>query len=103
MPALHALGELGRIAGEHELDAFAPSLMPPAIVAVAEARQNRAVDDDVRHGIGENWLEPAADLDAHFALIGSDDQEDAVILLLGADAPMAAKLIAEILDGEALQ
>ena len=73
------------------------------IVAVAEARQDGAVDDDVRHGIGEHRLEPAADLDAHFALIGRDDQEDAVVLLLGADAPMAAKLIAEILDGEALQ
>ena len=48
-------------------------------------------------------LKPAADLDAHLALVRRDDEEDAVVLLLGADAPMAAELIAEILDGKALE
>ena len=53
--------------------------------------------------VGEDRLEPAADLDADLALVRRDDQEHAVVLLLGADAPMAAELIAEILDGVALQ
>ena len=48
-------------------------------------------------------FKPAADLDADFALVGRDDQDDAIVQLLGADAPMAAELIAEILDGVALQ
>ena len=57
----------------------------------------------VRHGVGEDRLEPAADLDADLALVGRDDEEDTVVLLLSADAPMASKLIAKVLDGEALQ
>ena len=43
-------------------------------------------------------LKPAADLDAHLALVRRDDEQDAVVHLLGADAPMAAELVAVVLD-----
>ena len=72
-------------------------------VAGAEARQDPVLDDDLRQRVGEDRLEPVADLDADLALVGRDDEEDAVIELGGADAPMAAELIAEILDRIALQ
>ena len=100
---LDALGKLGSVAGEHELDVLHALLDAAGVIAGAEARQHGAVDDDVGHGVGEDRLEPAADLDAHLALVRRDDEEDAVVLLLGADAPMAAELIAVILDGVALQ
>jgi hypothetical protein len=75
--------------------------MPPE-VALAEARQDRILDD-LGQSIGQHAFEAAADLDPDLALAGRDNQDHAIVQLLGANAPMTAELIAEILDGVALQ
>ena len=100
---LGALLDLGGIAGEHQNDVAHAILDAAGKVALAEARQDRVLDDDLGQSIGEDALETAADLDPDLALVGRDDQDHAIVQLLGADAPMAAELIAEILDGVALQ
>ena len=53
--------------------------------------------------VGELALEPVADLDAHLVLGRRHDQQRAGVLVLLADAPVAAELIAVILDRIALQ
>ena len=53
--------------------------------------------------IGERAFEPVADLDAHLAFVRRHDQQHAVVLVLLADLPLAAELIAVILDRGALQ
>ena len=80
-----------------------PARMPAAKSPRAELRQDRVLDDELRHGVGHDRLEPAADLDAHLALVRRDDEQDAVVLALLADAPLAAELIAVVLDRVALQ
>ena len=57
----------------------------------------------LRHRVGQLRLEAAADLDAHLAVVGRDDQQNAVVLAGLADLPVAAELIAEVLDRLALQ
>ena len=98
VPGLRPLLELGRIAGQCERDVVHAVLDAAGVVAGAEARQDRGLDDDLRQRVGQDRLEAAADLDAHLPLVGRDDEQDAIVLLLGADAPMAPELIAEILD-----
>src|SRR3990170_7308406 len=100
---LAALLHLGGIAGEHENDVADPVLDAAAKVAFAKTRQDSVFDDDLGQRIGEGALEPAADLAPHFALIRRDDKDDAIVESLGADAPVTPELIAEILDGVALQ
>src|SRR5262245_8888891 len=72
-------------------------------VASSEAGQDRVGDDDLRQRVGERGLKPTSHFDAHFAFVRCDDEEHAVIELLRANAPVAAELIAIILDGIALQ
>ena len=76
---LGALLDLGGIAGQHESDVAHAVLDAAGEVALAEARQDRILDDDLGQRIGERALEPAADLDADLALIGRDDEEDAIV------------------------
>ena len=75
-----------------------PRLMPPAKVVGAEARQDRVLDDEAANGVGERAFEAVADLDTHLALVRRHDQQHAVVLVLLADAPLAAELVAVILD-----
>ena len=72
-------------------------------VAGAEFRQDRVLDDQPGHRVGEIAFEAVADLDAHVALVRRDDQDDAVVLALLADPPGAAELIAVVGDVVALQ
>ena len=53
--------------------------------------------------VGERAFEAVADLDAHLALVRRHDQQHAVVLVLLADLPVAAELIAVVLDRGALQ
>ena len=69
MPSFDSLGEFCRVAGQHQLDALHTLLDSAGIVAAAEARQDRAIDDDLRHCVGEDRLKPTADLDADLTLI----------------------------------
>ena len=80
-----------------------PRVMPPA-KSLARKRGRIAfsmISCDDR--VGERAFEPVADLDAHLALVRRHDQQHAVVLVLLADLPVAAELIAVILDRGALQ
>jgi hypothetical protein len=103
MARLSPLLELGRVAGEHTLDAVYALFDSTGEVAGSEAGQDRVVDDDLRQRVGEDGLEPTANFDADLALIGCNDKQDAVVLFFGTDAPMAPELITVVLDGIALQ
>ena len=103
MARLRPLLHLGRVAGQRERDVAHAVLNAGGKVARAEVRQDRILDDDLRPRVGEDRFEPAPDLDAHLALVRRDDEKHAIVQLLGADAPMAAELIAVVLDGIALQ
>src|SRR3546814_2401248 len=68
-----------------------------------EGGQVLLVEDYARQGVGQHGFEAVADLDPHLALIGRDDKQRAVVLVLLPDRPCAAELIAVILDRIALQ
>ena len=76
-----------------------PSLMPADEIAGRNRGRIALLMMMLEMASVSDRLKAAADLDAHLALIRRDDEEDAVVSLLGADAPMAAELIAVILDG----
>ena len=61
------------------------------------------LDDGAAGRVGERSLEAVADLDPNLALRGRHDQQRAGVLAFLPDAPMAAELIAEILDRKSLQ
>ncbi len=103
MAGLGALLDLGGVAGEHQHDVANSVLDTAGKIAGTETRQDRILDDDLGQGVGEDRLKPAADLDADLVIVGGDNEKDAVVQLLGADAPMATELIAELLDAVALQ
>ncbi len=73
------------------------------IVVDAKTRQDLALDDDAGDGVGERALEAIADFDANLALVRRDDQHDAVVAALLADAPMAAELVAVFLNRPSAQ
>src|SRR5262249_41748159 len=75
------------VAQQHVADVVHAGLDPGRKVAAPERRENAVLDDESCHRIGQLGLEPAADLDANFALLRSDDEDDAVVLVLLADAP----------------
>src|SRR3546814_942476 len=54
-------------------------------------------------GVRQVALEAVADLDPHRPLTGRNDEQRAVVAALLADAPMAAELVAEVVDRGALQ
>ena len=88
---------------QHVLDVAHAGADAGREVAAAELGQDRVLDDELRQGVGHHRLEPAADLDPDLVLVGRDDEQDAVVLALLADAPRAAELVAEVLDRVALQ
>jgi hypothetical protein len=103
VPGSGARLDLRRIAGQRQRDITHAVLDTAREIAGAEARQDRIVDDDPRQGIGEDRLQSVADFDTDLALVRRDDQEHAIVELLGADAPVPAELIAVVLDLVALQ
>ena len=82
------------------LDAFRYTIRKSAI---ANGGQDGILDDKRGHGVGELRLQPAPYLDADLAFAGRHDEQDAVVEALLPDAPGAAKLVAVILNGIALQ
>ncbi len=91
------------VAGEHLGDVVDPARDPAGKIVGAEPRQDRIVDDETRHQVGQRAFEAVADLDADLALVRRHDQQHAVVLVLLSDLPVAAELIAVILDRGALQ
>ena len=77
--------------------ASAPAMMLP------ELRQDRVLDDQPRHGVGQEDTGAVAGLDSHLLLVRRDEQDDAVVALLVANLPVAAKLVAIFLDRAPLE
>src|SRR5581483_7381433 len=75
-------------AGEHRL----------AGVSLAHLRGDDVADDAARDEVGQVALEAAADLDAQLVVVVDDEQQDAVVLLLGAHAPLPRQLDAVVLE-----
>jgi hypothetical protein len=72
-------------------------------ILAAERRQYFRLNDRIRDGVGQRAFEAVAHLDADLALVGRDDEQDAVVLFGLSDSPVAAQLVAEIFDRVALQ
>ena len=72
-------------------------------VASPEFRKHRALEDDAGKGVGEDRLQPIADLDADLVLGGDDDEDRPVVGPLLADPPGSPELVAIVLDGVAAE
>ena len=73
------------------------------IVAAPEPRQHDLGFDQLRLRVRELAFDAVADFDAHLAFVRRDIDDDAVVLALLPDLPIAAELIAVIVDVVALQ
>ena len=64
-------------------DRVGAGLDPAAIVGrvLLEMRQDRLADDDARHGVGHVSAGAIAGRDPDLALVGRDQQQDAVVVL----------------------
>src|SRR5438552_9578342 len=91
------------IAAEHAKEHGCAREHAAVQIAALEGRQDIALDDRPGERVRERALEAIADLDPHLALVGRHDQQRAGVLVLLADAPVAAELIAEILDRQTLE
>src|SRR5208283_2140979 len=76
---------------------------PEVEISALETRQDVVVDYRAADRVGELSFEAVTDFDANFVLVGRHDKQRSVILSFLAYAPVAAKLIAEFLDGISLQ
>ena len=72
-------------------------------VARLELRQDVPIDDVIGEPVGDDRFEPVAHLDAHLVLGGRNEEDNAVVLLLASEVPVAPELIAVIGDLVALQ
>src|SRR6185312_12953783 len=91
------------VAKQNGLDIAHAVLDAAAEIAAPKFRQDRVFDNERRHSIGHHRLEPAADFDTDFAVVRRDDEQDAVILALLSDAPLAGEADAVILDRVAVE
>src|SRR6202022_4985116 len=92
-----------RLTPEHADDVVDTAVDAAGKIIGAKARSNGVLDDEPRYRIGERSFEAVADLDAHLALARRHNQQDAVVLVLLTDLPVAAELHAEIFDRGTLQ
>ena len=66
-------------------------------IACFELRRHRCRYDDFRERIGQRALKAIAHIDAHLALIGRDEKQDAVVFLRLSELPETTQLITESL------
>ena len=75
-----------------------PRAMPPSKSPALKRGVDRIEDDDLGDRVGQRPLEAVADLDAHFVLVGCDEQQHAIVLLLLAELPVAKQRVGVRLD-----
>src|SRR3546814_4699629 len=61
-------------------------------------RNDRALDNDAGHRVGEDAFKAISHLDPYLAFTGRDDQQRSIIFALLSDAPCTAKPIAIVSD-----
>ncbi len=64
-----------------------PASMPPAMIARAELRDDRAVADLADEAVGQRALDAVAGRDEELAILDGDQEEDAVVLVAIAGLP----------------
>src|SRR5213075_1729564 len=74
-----------------------------AKVAGLEPWNDAFADDDARHRVGQEDARAISGLDPDLVLLGRNQQDDTVVLLLATDPPLAAEPIAIILDRPPLE
>src|SRR6476620_11233046 len=87
---------------ETELKTLEDKGSDQVVVVTLPSLQGLSIED-FGYQLGRHWGIGTKEKDNGVLLIGCHDEEDTVVLLLSADAPMASKLITKVLDGEALQ
>src|SRR3546814_8900603 len=68
------------------------------IIILFEMRNDRALDNDAGHRVGEDAFKAISHLDPYLAFTGRDDQQRSIIFALLSDAPCTAKPIAIVSD-----
>jgi hypothetical protein len=94
---------IGRAAGQHLRDVADARGRGAVELARAQRRNEVVLDDELGDRIGQRAFEAVADLDAHFAVVGRDQQQDAVVLGRLAQSPATEQLIGVVFDCAALQ
>lgn len=79
-------------------DRFYSRHYPAGIVVSAKMGHDDFTDDAAGDSVGENSFEAVADLDTQFAVISSDEQDDAVVESFFSDLPLLSYLDAETID-----
>ena len=75
-----------------------PASMPPAKLPFWNCGAIGRGDDDLGQRIRQRAFEAVADLDAHLALLGRDEEQRAVVLPLLAELPVPEQAVGVILD-----
>ena len=76
---------------------------PSCVIVTLKAGNDRLVPNLTAQRIREQRLEPVADLDPHPSLGGCNEQQDPVIQVLPADAPLVEQLVRVSIDGLAAE
>ena len=76
----------------------APAVIPPAMSPALNRGRMLLRMMTLGHRVGQEDARAIAGFDPHLPFVGRNQQDDAVILLLVADPPLAAQTVAIILD-----
>jgi hypothetical protein len=96
-------GRRGPLAPEDPGDPVDSSTDAARQIARPELRQHRGSDDFSSQTVRENALEPVAHFNADTAIQGSDEDEDAIVALRIADAPIAEEPMCVLLYRHSLE
>src|SRR5262249_49550178 len=69
-----------------------------SISLLAKGGKKLLVENAAGERIRQNWLQAVADFNAGFAILNGDKQQNAVLLILLADAPAGKELDGEVVD-----
>ncbi|VVN33015.1 hypothetical protein PS645_04930 [Pseudomonas fluorescens] len=92
-----------RIAAQHHQHGRDPIADAFAEIAGLEGGSDHLIDDHRTLRIGQAIFQAITDFDAQLAIIASDDQQCAVVLVFLADTPVTSELITEVGDVGTLQ
>src|SRR5262245_2886792 len=103
LASLRRLGQAPELlGGRARLDALEHGdrrrLEPGRVLPLAEAGHDHVADDLRGLGVGQRALEPVADLDPQLSVLDEDDEEDAVVELLLAQAPLLEEAVRDVLE-----
>ena len=92
-----------RIAGQDRQHGVHARIDAAREIALLELRRDGRGDDDLGQRIRQRALEAVADLDAQLALVGRDQKQHAVVVLLLPELPVPEEAVGVILDARAVE